>query len=1272
MAVQFILGRAGAGKTHHCLEAIRSRLATDAVEGGRLVLIVPEQASLQMERAVLGLSPGGATHRAHVLSFQRLAHRVLEEGGGTHLIALSETARAMVLRRLAGQLRDRLRYYRRVERLAGFLDRLEATLEEFIQEDISPAEMQAAAGGSDDSDAARDEALADETSPGETLFDLVADADRAPADREIETPAAGGLATTPGLDSGAAKLHDLHLLYRAYLDYLGTDRVDSHQFLTLAWQALDRCTWLPEAEIWVDGFASFTQQEALMLATLARGCRSMHVTVMTDPALGAEASASTAKEDEPLDSRTAALFARTTRTFRELHRLFVRQGVEVEDAVRLTARGAAGRFAPGSALAQLEAGFFTRAAETQESAARNSATQEVEPLERSNPAATVEVVELPTRRLEVEYAVARLMEWVQPGGAGRRPNGEAYRYRDVAFIARDLDAYADLVTQALEARRVPYFLDRRREVGHHPLLELIRVLPALVLEQLSTDVVRRVLKTALMPIDDIVADELENYLIAHGVAGWDAWLGDDWIWIPPALAGRTRRARRGAEEADEGDEVDQTGASDAAGMNPVDAELDRRLDRLNETRRRLLRVWRPWIQAARSGVEHVGTEWADVLVKMLEQLGVRERLAQWIAEAEGDGELDRAQEHRQVWRGVHAFLDDLRFAFADDPLSLSDLTAVVESGLSRFDLGLAPPMLDQVLIGEIERSRHPELKAVVLLGFNDGAYPKPASEDSILNDDDRAWLREAGLPVRPPVRDVAFDEMALAYTAVTRPREALVISYALADGRGQLLRPSPYLAQIRAACPSIVERREDDPARTRAAWDVHTTADLGRRLAAEFRRRPELAADEPAARARWNELYDLSRREGGWPAEMERSLAGLLPEAPVHVAEDRLARLLDSPPRFSVSQLETYAACPFRFFANYPLRLRERVRAVLEPTDAGRIRHALLEEALRAVADQDLADLSDEALDSLVEEACHSVALKQLSFSDGMAAGPRDAYRLRGSAEALRTTLRWIRAVTAAGTLRPWRMELSFGQEREGAWPPLVLRTPAGRTLHLQGVIDRIDITGEGAEPSGMVIDYKTRAGMRLDWSHVHHGLSLQLPTYLLVLEEVGDPEGSRRLRPIGGFFLGTERTYKTVKGPEDAITYAEGQGSESKLRGLLNLAHLADLDANLESGQSEYFSVYLKKDGTLGRADLSDALEEAEFRAVLDHVRRTLGSLGDALLGGGVDVRPYRLPGGSTPCGWCVYKSCCRFEWGIHEPRFLESWKRNELLDLWREGAGG
>ena len=1182
MAVRFIIGRAGTGKTHRCLNAIRDCLRQDPINGPPLILLVPEQASLQMERSILQPAatsvPGEgipAVHRAEVLSFRRLAYRVLESAGGPVPQTLSEPARAMVLRYLLVERSEQLQYYRRFARqgiargrLGGFVEKLSATIAELIQEAIEPGQI-AELTQCDD-----------------------------PGTRPVgEDPA------------GRAKLHDLHLIYQAYLDYLGADRLDPSQHLHVARERLPRCRWLEGALLWVDGFASLSGQEMLTLIALARLCQSIHITAMMDPSL------SNASPSRPAGIwATGRLFSRICQTYQDLRDRFVRAGFEVEDPLFLDVPPP--RFRANESLARLEQALF-KAPPTPVS-------------ETETPLRNIKLVELPSRRIEVDYAVSQVCRWVQD------PHTR-YRYRDIAVIVRDLEPYHDLLGEALAARNIPFFIDRRRPVAHHPLVELLRAGTAMAAEAMSLESARLAIKTGLIPLSIEAADELENYLLAHGISGFDAWRAGQWSF-------------RSLASLD--DTIEQ--------LDPYETEV---IARINSTRGELVDCLEDWLTFASSRQGYTGAGWTSAISNWLDRLGVALTLRRWADDAEADGDLDQAEEHRQVWRDTMSVLDDLASAFADVKLTTGELADALEAGLSGLTLGLVPPMVDQLLVGSIERSRHPDIKAAVVLGFNDGVFPRQLVEDSILNDDDRSILHGAGIRVRPASRDRVVDESLLVYVALTRASEALVVTYAASDNNGKLLRPSPSVGALCGACPGLAPIRIGDPARLRETWDVLSQRDLTKRLAMEFRTRPVRDHDDLPVRGRWNELYDAIRAGLAGDDASRMAMVSLDEPRAARISPPVIERLHRGPLRTSVSELETYAACPFQHFARYVLRLRERAQATLEPVDVGQVHHAILEDFVGTLSTlgRGFDQLSESDLLDGLRESCAGVAAR-LSVG-GALSDARSAYRLRRSASDLARVIQAQRRLAQSGSSRPRATELPFGFDEPGGLPAMELATPGGRRIVLRGYMDRVDLVELSDELLGIVIDYKRTPEKRLNLGEVYHGLSLQLLGYLLVLAENGQTLAGRPVRPIGALYVSLAPQYRRVDHPDLVSTRDQGLGGTYRPRGLLLSDDFDVLDRTLDPGRwSDAYSLYRKKDGEIGHIDESDAADAASFQALLDHVRLKLGQLADGILDGNVAVSPYRL-GTFSPCTWCPMSAVCRFEMGISEIRFLDSLKRSEVF---------
>lgn len=239
MSVRFVVGRAGSGKTWRCLEAIRARLRESPASGNKLLLLVPEQASFQMERALIETPGINGYTRCEVLSFRRLAYRIFAETGADPRRAdqtIGPLGRIMAIRRLVRRERASLRLLDRVADKPGLIKQVAATLDELMRGNVEP----------------------------QMLAEM---AERSEADNPL----------------AAARLADLTRLYQAYLDYLIDDRMDPAQYLNLAADRLSDCNDLAGAEVWVDGFAGFTDQEYVLLTKLAGHAAGMEITLLVDP-----------------------------------------------------------------------------------------------------------------------------------------------------------------------------------------------------------------------------------------------------------------------------------------------------------------------------------------------------------------------------------------------------------------------------------------------------------------------------------------------------------------------------------------------------------------------------------------------------------------------------------------------------------------------------------------------------------------------------------------------------------------------------------------------------------------------------------------------------------------------------------------------------------------------------------------------------------------------------------------------------------------------------
>lgn len=244
MALQFILGGAGTGKTQYCWEQIKECVRENPL-GSPCIMLVPEQASFTYEKMLVSQLTEGGSMRAQVLSFQRLAHLVRSKKSLVQPVYMNEIGRSMVLSELVRNHQQELTVLQNAARGAGFIPEISRLFKELQQYCISVEQLN---HGQAEKDLSMDKQASDKISMEfEQMF--------------------------------AAKLQDIGLLYRAWQEVPLDGYQDSEEILTELLPEIKQCDWLKEARIWVDGFTSFSKQEQLVLLEMAKHCSHLSVTL---------------------------------------------------------------------------------------------------------------------------------------------------------------------------------------------------------------------------------------------------------------------------------------------------------------------------------------------------------------------------------------------------------------------------------------------------------------------------------------------------------------------------------------------------------------------------------------------------------------------------------------------------------------------------------------------------------------------------------------------------------------------------------------------------------------------------------------------------------------------------------------------------------------------------------------------------------------------------------------------------------------------------------
>ncbi len=840
-------------------------------------------------------------------------------------------------------------------------------------------------------------------------------------------------------------------------------------------------------------------------------------------------------------------------------------------------------------------------------------------------APSIDLFEAPDVRAEVD-AVARQI---------RAAVADGTRFRDVAVLVRSLADYREVVHASFAEHGIPWFADHRRLAGHHPVLQMIRGCLLVVRKRWPHDATMMLSKSGLVGLSDGEADALENYVLRHRLRGRAAWESPEpWTFT----TGLTRPA----------DDVEP------ATPSPEDLEA---------IRQRLVKPLSPLFDVSRNASATV-RDTAAGLFEVLDRFGVRDALARWMADAEAAGDAERRGEHEQVWAELVGLLEQMVDVLGDERVTVGEFLDVLDGGLEGFDLAIAPATVDQVLLGEVDRTRAPDVQRVFVLGLAEGMFPRVEQDPLVLSDAERRTLRNRQVDLDEGTERQLLDERFLAYVAFSRPTQQLVVSRPLADEKGRALNPSLFWHELRRLCPGATPRHI---ARSSAA-DPRTIGTPRQLIDALMR---WVSTGSPAGDPVLSPLYQWLGsgvtegsaihllRARAWPALSYRNDATLDPS--------RAAELFPSPLSATVRQLEDANACPFRHFARYGLKLRAREADAVTGLDLHNAYHQVMENLTRDLLSKstDWTQLNAAEARELIRG--HAAEVGRQLRGELMLSSARNRYLLDHIERTLERAVASLAEVSRRGKYRPAHVNLRFG----GSGAPLphhTIGTPRHREVHLHGRIDRVDLNDRGT--AFTVSDYKL-APASLSLDRVYHGLSLQLLTYLLVVKAGGPALAGRAISPAAAFLLGLLSSHKSVLHPSQGLSPDDPDFHlRTKPRGLIDERAVDSLDGGGETGASKVVAAYRKKEGGLGNRHSTDVATAQEFAGLTNLVERRLGEAADRVVDGDVRVRPYML-GRATPCPQCEYRAVCRFEPGLNPYRVLQPLGRLEVLQRVLDEAG-
>ena len=798
-----------------------------------------------------------------------------------------------------------------------------------------------------------------------------------------------------------------------------------------------------------------------------------------------------------------------------------------------------------------------------------------------------------------------------------------YKYREISIITKNIESYASLVRAIFSKYEIPVFIDEKRELNQNIFIQYVLSILEIFTKNWSYESVFNYIKTGFLPFDETEIFKLENYCIKWGIKQ-NKWKKDF-----NTLAEESKK-----EE----------------------------IERLNEIRKEIIE---PLLQLKEKiEQEKTGTAISKNLYEFLIKQGIENKLEEKMNTLEEKGLIDLKNEYKASYQVLIDILDEINLVFGEDKLTVEKYLQILKVGLQNSGLGKIPGTQDQVILGDVDRSRSHKARAVFILGINDGVFPSVNKNEGFLNDSDRDILKEHGIELAKGTLERLYEDNFNIYKAFTTAEEKLYLSYVSSDTEGKAQRPSGLISKIKKLFPNIQEESDVISEKYEIITERSTYEELIKNI-------DKLKEDE--IEEIWYDVYKYYAQNNEWKEKLKANLEGLkYTNLPQNINKENLQRLYGNALKASISKLETYKKCAFSYYLKYGLKLKQKEELKIQSINTGTFMHEVIDEFFeeinqkgKSIKEYSIYGEPEEiqARDREIKQIINKIIEEKLKENKNYVFTSSKKYKLL--VERLKRiifkALKYIIETLVQSEFEIAGTEVEFANK--GTYKPITLNLENGKRVEIIGKIDRMDIGKNEDGKYLRIIDYKSSA-KDIDLNEVYAGLQIQLLTYMDAICKEED------LMPAGILYFSLlEQIIKSDKKlNEEEIE--EKIRENFRMKGLI----LADIkvvkmqDRNLSQGQSKLIPAYIDKSGNLS-PKRTKGLTKEQFEVLQKYIYKTIKEISQEILEGNIDLKPYNK-NGVTPCEYCEYKQICNFNPSLYknEYNYIAKKDKEEILEAMKQ----
>lgn len=787
---------------------------------------------------------------------------------------------------------------------------------------------------------------------------------------------------------------------------------------------------------------------------------------------------------------------------------------------------------------------------------------------------------------EIEYIAKKIISLIK---------NKQYKYNEIGIITKNVSTYSSLVKAIFSKYEIPVYIDEKKDLNQNILIRYILSVLEIVIKNYSYESVFNYLKINFFEIDEDDIFKLEKYCIKYGIK--NNKFKKDFIY----------------EINDKNDEINYLNELRKKIINPI-SNLEKKINKKQSVKNIVKEIYSFFINEK-----------------------IEANLNSKINKLEEKNNFELAKEYKISYEIIINIFDEIVNIFNEEEISLDNFYKILKIGLKNSDLGKIPSSQDGVTIGDTERSRTHKVRAIFIIGLNDGVFPCVNKDEGFFNDADRSFLKEQGIELAKGTLENMYDDNFNIYKAFTTAEEEIFLSYCQSDTEGKSLRPSTLILKIKKIFPMLKEK-SDILEQDEKEYFINEKNMYENFILNLFGENINNNSFLFYKYFNENEKYKKILKSN---LEYIRYL-----KAPEKIKQDNIQKLYGNKLKTSVSKLETFKSCPYEYFLQYSLRLKEREELKVNNIDTGSFMHEVINSFFEELKKQNISvrNIDDENTEKIVSKIIN----EKLENNRNYIFVATEKYKLlvKRLKRIILKAIKYIIIGLKSGDFEIEGTEVAF-DEKNGKYKPINIKLEDGRNIEIIGKIDRIDVAKCENEKYIRIIDYKSSV-KDIDYTNIYAGLQLQLITYLDAMCKIEDfiPAG------ILYFNLLEQMISSEKKLTDEQIE--EKIRNNFKMKGLIladvKVAQMQDNNL-LPSTTSKLIPAYMDKEGNLNPKKSKLATKE-EFEKLQNYVIKTIKEISNEILNGNIELKPY-YKNKKTPCEYCTYKGMCGFNSGIFKTQY-------------------